>query len=539
MRVFDVPAGVGPNDRPVRIVVHGTCRVHDPFEAMAAAGRIVKIWANYAAVSHTFGEARQMLAHCLGHSPIPAALQPFVFDTPANAPPPEPVHRRIIESADAYLFEISGPRQIRYGNAYFQIQAFNKNFIFRHGNALLPWYRLFAQRKPASEAVVADTMSKLSHLSSDEQEVTAGILREAQLESTAVPSGTDIVSELAGDSPWRWTFVPNFLIPGVSNTMMAERKTVRQIVSEVAVACGVGYFDPSALVARYGPEKTLENGGKDPCHYNPAFHMTTGRALLQEPLAKLSGHEASPLPAGTFSSAGSSVSLVGAALNTALISLHRERVSRLGVDGSGLHAHYAAMMERRTLLNQVDLEVAEIVANFLPRFERYDVLQSGLGELAFLLSAFGCRTRAFDPFRTRNDAIEAGIEHLRDCRFPNSERLGSELATVPELTGSENALAVAYRLAVTLSPEDQETMLRRLEKYPAVLFNPATLIRARPLAADQDALVERFQRAGFRHTRDFPRFGLLYCAKEAPYADFGKGARSPLSPLAEEKTSTG
>lgn len=74
MRVFDVPAGVGPNDRPVRIVVHGTCRVHDPFEAMAAAGRIVKIWANYAAVSHTFGEARQMLAHCLGHSPIPAAL---------------------------------------------------------------------------------------------------------------------------------------------------------------------------------------------------------------------------------------------------------------------------------------------------------------------------------------------------------------------------------------------------------------------------------------------------------------------------------
>src|SRR5690348_13207406 len=102
MRVFDVPASSWTGDRPMRIVVHGTCRVHDPFEALAASGWMVKVWANNLAVSYTLGEARQMLAHCLGESPIPTPLLPFVFHDPANSSAPELAHRRIIETADAY-----------------------------------------------------------------------------------------------------------------------------------------------------------------------------------------------------------------------------------------------------------------------------------------------------------------------------------------------------------------------------------------------------------------------------------------------------
>lgn len=518
MRVFDVPAGGGPNDRPMRIAVHGTCRVHEPFEALATTGRAVKVWANNEAVSYTFGEARQMLAHCLGQSPIPAPLQPFVFEKPAIAPPPEPAHRRIIESVDAYLLEVCTLRQIRYRNTYFLYLAFTKNFVSRHQSAVLPWYRVLSRGHAASDEVVADAMAKLRHLPREEQELTESILREARIEPSDVTSGARIVSELAGEERWRWTFVPHFMVPGLSGTMMDDRQKNRQVVSEVASSCGVGYFDPSALIALHGREKALDNGGKDPNHYSKPFQATIGRALLQEPFARLADRSAPPSPVGTVSSTPANATLVGAALNTALITLHRERVSKLGVDGSGLHQHYAVMLEQRTLLRQSELVIAEIILNFLPRFERYDVLRAGLGELAFLLSAFGCKTTAFDPFASRIGAIKAGIEHLRDCRFPNSEQLDSGLVVVPELTGSENALAVACLLTLTLSAEEEEAMLARLEKYRAVLFYPSALIRARPTAADQEALVERFRRAGFTHFKEYPGPGLVYCARDDTYA---------------------
>jgi hypothetical protein len=186
----------------------------------------------------------------------------------------------------------------------------------------------------------------------------------------------------------------------------------------------------------------------------------------------------------------------------------------LGVDGSGLHEHYAARLEQWTVLSQGDLAIAEIIVNFLPHFDRYDVLQAGLGELAFLLSAFGCRTTALDPFAARAGAIEAGIAYLRDCQFPSSDLLDSGLAVVPELTDSEAALAVALQLQLTPSPEEQEVMLTRLEKYRAVLFDPATLLGQRPNLVDQQALVERFRRAGFTQIKDYPYHRLVYCAKD-------------------------
>jgi len=518
MRIFDVPAGSSPNDRPMRIAVHGTCRVHDPFEALAATGRAVKVWANYEAVSYTFGEARQMLAHCLGHSLIPASLQPFVFEAPANAPPPEQSHRRAIESVDAFLLEVCALRQIRYRDTYFQIQSFTKNFLSRHGNAILPWYRFFSRREPVAEDVIAQAMAQLSHLPTEEWELTESVLREVQIELSDVASGGGIVSEFAGDSPWRWTLVPHILVPGISSTMMDDREAVRQVVSEVARSCRVGYFDPGALVARYGPQNALDNGGRDPYHYSKSFMAVMGRAMLQEPSARLAEREALPAHDKAASSAASNVSLVGGALNSVLMSLHQERISRLGVDGSGLHEHYAVMLQQKKLVRQSELAIAEIIVNFLPRFEHYHVLRSGLGELAFLLSAFGFRTTAFEPFRSRFGAIEAGIAHLRDCKFPNSETLDLRLAVVPEVSSSDHVVAVACLLMMTLSPEEEEAMLVRLEKYQAVLFYPAALLRARPQAADQEALLERFRRAGFTYVKEYPTPGLVYCAKDDTHA---------------------
>jgi len=82
MRVFDLPSDGAANGKSLRIVVTGSCRVLDPFEDLAAAGVLVKVWANYAVAPHTFGEANQILRYTRQERDILEPLIPLVFAQP-------------------------------------------------------------------------------------------------------------------------------------------------------------------------------------------------------------------------------------------------------------------------------------------------------------------------------------------------------------------------------------------------------------------------------------------------------------------------
>ncbi|MGD9883620.1 MAG: hypothetical protein AB7U95_26255, partial [Reyranella sp.] len=144
MRVFDVPKGWRGATLPVRIAVHGSCRVHDPFEALASKGELIKVWANNYAVSYTLAEAHQMLRLSIGESEIPTYLLPFIFDDARNALTPSGWPRDVIKDVDVFVVEVSELRQVRYREFFFQIQVFMRNFVSKYGAALLPWYRAFS-----------------------------------------------------------------------------------------------------------------------------------------------------------------------------------------------------------------------------------------------------------------------------------------------------------------------------------------------------------------------------------------------------------
>jgi hypothetical protein len=511
MRVFDVPKGYAGIGRQLRVAVHGSCRVHDPFEALAAAGKLMKVWANHLAVSYTFGEACQALQWNLGERAIPAELLPFIVDDPTRLPAIEPQQRRVLESVDVFIVEISELRQIRYRDFFFQIQVFMRNFVSRHGAALLPWYRLFSTGRPATKDVIQEALGRLAHLDAEERAFVESILVETQLAAIDPESAKRAIATLAATCDARWLFVSHFVVPGMSGTLMLDRAKLQEILRAATAACNVDFFDPSQMVGRYGRATALANAGADIYHYNPDFQSMIGDALLLQLSATLEPDRAALELAAP--NAAPPLQPISCALNALLTMCHRERLARLGVDGSGLHAHYALLLERCEIVGRQELDIAEIILRYLPAFDCYHVLRAGLGEMAFLLAVLGRRTKAFDPFAGRLQALTAGAKYLRSCGFLGEDGVDATLATVPSPSPGERTLAVATQLALTASPAEEESILKQLERYDAVLFLPGALVRPRDSKADEELLIDRFRRAGFVEVRDYPHLRLVYCAR--------------------------
>src|SRR5262249_24830642 len=150
-----------------------------------------------------------------------------------------------------------------------------------------------------------------------------------------------------------------------------DRAKLRKILADATKKCEVDFFDPSDIVARFGRTEALANGGADIYHYNPEFQGEIGEALLrklrctaQAPSLRLRNNFPAPLHS------------VSAALNALLTTLHRERVRSFGVDESGLHAHYASLLERREIVGLREIVVADLILRFLPEHDSYHVLRA-------------------------------------------------------------------------------------------------------------------------------------------------------------------
>ena len=515
MRIFDVPAGYHGAREPLRVAVHGSCRVHDPFEALAAGGTITKVWANNFATSYTLGEAHQMLQHFLGNMPICNSVMPFVFDEPDKVPPWTQAQRRILEGVDAFIIEVSELRQVRYRNAYFQHQVFIRNFVSRYGSALLQWYGPFSIGAAVSDELVHKTLSEIPGLAKDERTLIESILREARLEPVDVEAAKLAIDRINCKPTAQWTFVSHFVVPGLSGTLMQDRIRLSETISHATEACGVGFFDPSATVAKHGREFALANGGTDIYHYDRKFESTIAEELLQQIYSNFRRTIPATQSFRREKTASGNVALqaVASALNVLLVSFHRQRLAQSNIDESGLYAHYAALLERNQIVSKQGVDLANLMLHHLPEFDSYDVLKAGLGEVAFLLAAFGRQAVALDPFRTRFSAIVAGAEHLHVCGFLG-HRLRIQEGIVSARIEQGRTLAVADQLAITVSAQEEEEILKRLEAYDAILFCPSLLVRPRQGAAEEEAVLDRFRRAGFTLIRDYPHLNVVYCAKD-------------------------
>jgi hypothetical protein len=198
-------------------------------------------------------------------------------------------------------------------------------------------------------------------------------------------------------------------------------------------------------------------------------------------------------------------------INAVLLQLHQERVV-LGVDQSGLYAHYKLLLDSGQIAGQAAAELADLIANSLPPFDSYHVLRAGLGELAFVLAALGLRAVGFDQNSRRFAAMSAGLEKLCDGDPQLARRLMIGRVAIPDVPKHNRVLGVAtYLIGYTPGQEDQA--LAELSAYSALLIRPEAFLRSRNSDEVQEVLVEAVRARGFTQIREFPKLGVVYCAK--------------------------
>ena len=318
------------------------------------------------------------------------------------------------------------------------------------------------------------------------------------------------LDELMFDRAKQWTLVSHFVVPGMGGTQMKDRADLIDAVRQASSRHGVAMFDPSIILERHGRETVLASEGRDVYHYNPNFHETVADGLLAA-AGLVSG------PVMTASAAAAKIATPSAAgaterVNDKLLQLHLGRVAALGVDESGLYAHYKGLLDSERIAGQSVAELANLITYLLPRFDRYDVLRAGLGELAFVLAALGLRAVGFDQNPKRFAAMTAGLEEFTNEDLEIASRLTIGRAAIPDLPRRNRVLGIATHL-IGYTPEQQEQAINKLSAYSALLIDPRVFLYLRNSDEEREAIVETLRSLGFTQIREFPKLSVVYCAK--------------------------
>ncbi|MEI6535677.1 MAG: hypothetical protein WCN98_10085, partial [Verrucomicrobiaceae bacterium] len=290
-----------------------------------------------------------------------------------------------------------------------------------------------------------------------------------------------------------------------------ERTELIEILQQATAHHGVTMFDPSVVLQRYGRESVLASEGKDIYHFHENFYEVVGDWLLRA--ADLASGAAMDGPrTAQVEQTPSPTAAAAKRISGTLMPLHQARVAALGVDESGLFASYKLHLDSGEIVQPWVTNLAHLVTYLLPRFDRYDVLRAGLGELAFVLAAMGLRVAAFEQNPKRFAGMVAGFQKLANDDAEMARRLMIGHAAVPDVPEHHRTLAIAPHL-IGFKPEQQDQVLAQLSHYDALLIDPRIFLFPRNSDEERDAVTEGVRTLGFSQIREFPHLGVVYCAK--------------------------
>ena len=525
MRVFDLVGGTHGQQSGTRVGVIGSCRVHDPFETLADAGRAVRVWANPSSATHTFGEALQITRFTRGECDIPQVLRPLIFHPPEIAER-TPVDKRILDSVDAVFVEISELRHISCESYYFQGNFFYREFVSKYGGPLLPWYRAFSLGQPIRDEIVLEAMQKLADRSADERVMIEKILRGTQLKIPDVDTVAAMLDGIMFDRTKRWILVSHFIVPELGGTQMKDRAKLIDVVRQAAARLGAAMFDPTVIIEERGRVAALASEGRDIYHYNRDIYEDVADSLLKAG-GLLTDQQVSPVDTAPIEPRKSSAAAATEWVNETLIQVHTKRLTTLGVDESGLYAHYKGLLDNRQIAGSTIAGLANLIASLLPRFDHYHVLRAGLGEIAFVLAALGLRAVGYDQNSRRFSAMYAGLEKFANDDLDMARRLTIGQVAIPDVPEQGRTFAIAHHL-IGFKPEQQSEVMAQLSAYDALLIDPRIFLYTRQTDQEKDAVLETVRAAGFTQIREFPRLGVVYCSKPVTLGTRPRGQRVNL-----------
>lgn len=507
MRIFDLPLGTPGKDKATRLAVVGSCRVHDPFEDVASAGRLERVWANPQAVTRTLGEAEQILRFTLNQIDILPEVRPFVFQSPDAVPSQRPSSSRLLQGIDLLVVEFCQIEELIYEGYFLQTDLFWQRFVSHYGAPLLPWYRMLTAGKVASKSIVEDAVQQLK-IPEDEQVFVQNILMKTQMRQTDIAWARDRIASIDAMVPSERIYVSHFLVPGETESAMRSRFLCRDILSTTAIPMGNKIFDPTGVVERLGRTQALARQGQDIYHYNPQIQHVVADEIMKTA-------DLDPSVGATAIGNSRRIQENAKRLNNFLVAAHGQRLALLGREGSGLYEHYETLLRREEIVDPAHVnDVVRVTVDLLPQYEDYHVLRAGLGEVAFLLASLGRRVVAADASAARLGAIEFGLRHLTEQQFLAEGIVKTANVLFPDISPECPTLAIATQLTAGVPSDDVEFALRELAlRYQGILLIPENFVGARASWSDRDLLLDRINKHGFTHTRDLLGGRVVYCAK--------------------------
>lgn len=442
---------------------------------------------------------------------IPEAYAPYIFPE-ENLPSLEERPADLLENIDIFIVEISDLKHIRNGGFFFQKNYFYQNFLLRHPASLLEWYRDLARGRPVPEATIDSSIDRLCGAGVEVTDAIETILRYSQLEEQDAAGLLATLDRLVFDRSKRWIFWSNFVIPGESGAMMDDRRRLAAALRQAAAALGATFFDPSSFFDEYDRTVILADDGKNVNEFSDSFTAN----ILAERLASIIGADAGGTSgrgldrSEPVAPAIPTVAAIASQVNDMMLSLHAERYARLGLDDSGLYDHYKRLMDRGVIV--LEPQIAGLVVDYLPAFDRYLVTNAGLGELAFVLASCGLQVTACESQAMRYRAMQAGLARLREENFAAAARclIGRMyLSDAPRVTGCRT-LAVAADTILVHDREHEPALADKFASFDGLLVRPRLFLRMRETQAEQNEAIELIKGAGFVPIRNYPQFELVY-----------------------------
>jgi len=512
MVIFELPSE--PRRGATLALALGSCRITVPIRMFAPRAEL-KVRAAGMQATHSSAEALQALAFAAGDVRIAESLRPYVFGADTT-PRPDNFGRCLQEGVDSFLLEISDDRQFIHGDCQLQLNFVASHLVRPHGSALLEWFRTLGGGRAIDAGCIRSTLEKLAEAGRPADEMMVDLLSNIRL---VVQTETEIAAQLRSMmTRWggRWTLVGVSAIPGEAGAAMRRRRLLNEKLARVARQCGAAFYDPSELIATYGRTRVLDGGGVNIHEYAREFRPIVSETLLNLARGEPRGDgAASPRHVEKRRVAFAARSRLADRVNAELLALHGQRLVELGVDESGLGAHYQALAEHRTLVGEREKGVLELLWTYLPAYDAYAVMRAGLGEMALLLAASGRRTIAFEPYERRRAAIEAGRTRLEAVGLLRPNDLTIVAGLTPDEPFEGAVLGVGLDVAQVHTEEDAEPHYRSLAKFDALLIDLHAFLRLRASPEDEEAAVRRIHASGFVKRRDYADEVLSWFRRDA------------------------
>lgn len=244
------------------------------------------------------------------------------------------------------------------------------------------------------------------------------------------------------------------------------------------------------------------------------------------------------MPSATTKSA-SDWSRANSDLAAILVAIASHRLHRLGEIESGAYNYYASRLRAGWIFTEYDLAIAAALVEGKLAFDAVHEVGAGFGQLALLLAWNGIKAigferdpRTFATARLLWDAIkliepEAGSRaRIVETVFPPQPDFGylGRFGVSPDLrlegdrfppdndfADTAGSLVLATNLAVTLSPERQQEVVRAMRAYRYALIDVDRFFGQATRPQEREPVFALFARAGFVPPRPFLDLGASGC----------------------------